>query len=293
MTSDAERECYYRLARKHSALGGIVELGAWLGASTAYLAAGVRDAGGGSVDVYDDFAPAPDHARKVASFVAAAQGVSEAPSASGLDAFRRNLGPLIDFVRVHPGLIEEAAWSGDPISALICDAPKDVPRISSALSTFGDALSPGSVVAWQDFCHFPSYPIPACLYRLREHLEFVEAVTPGSTLVFRVTSNWAAAEVSPAALALDQWSADEVEAAWSYWLRFVPLAKQDLFICGAALFLFDLRETWRATEMLGRVSKGRRHEVLTKWRSLQSRADFARRYWPLLTVLERDPPGSV
>ena len=57
-------------------------------------------------------------------------------------------------------------------------------------------------MAWQDFCHFPSYPIPACLYRLRQHIEFVEAVTPGSTLVFRVTSQWDADEVSPAALAL-------------------------------------------------------------------------------------------
>jgi hypothetical protein len=40
-------------------------------------------------------------------------------------------------------------------------------------------------MAWQDFCHFPSYEIPACLYRLRDHLEFVEAVVPGTTLVFR------------------------------------------------------------------------------------------------------------
>jgi hypothetical protein len=291
MTSDAERECYYRLVRQQAGLGSVVELGAWLGASTAYLAAGVRDAGGGAVHVYDDFAPAADHARKVESFLAQ-HGTSGALLADGIDAFCRNLGPLLDHVRVHPGSLEEAAWSGDPISVLICDAPKDVPRISSVLTTFGRALGRGSVMAWQDFCHFPSYPIPACLYRLRKHFEFVEAVTPGSTLVFRITSKWTEAEVSTAALALDRWSADEVEEAWSYWSKLVPPEMRDLFACGAALFLFDLKETWRAAAMLTGLSGDGRKKVLEKWNSLQSRADFARRYWPLQTVLEKGLSGS-
>jgi predicted O-methyltransferase YrrM len=45
MTTDAERECYYRLAKEAAGKGAIVELGAWMGASTAYIAAGIRDSG--------------------------------------------------------------------------------------------------------------------------------------------------------------------------------------------------------------------------------------------------------
>jgi hypothetical protein len=34
MTTDAERECYYRLAKEAAGKGTILELGAWMGAST-------------------------------------------------------------------------------------------------------------------------------------------------------------------------------------------------------------------------------------------------------------------
>ena len=56
MTTDAERECYYRLAKDAAGKGAVVELGAWMGASTAYIAAGIRDSGVPvKVHVYDKF----------------------------------------------------------------------------------------------------------------------------------------------------------------------------------------------------------------------------------------------
>src|SRR5690349_18323981 len=241
MTTDAERECYYRLAREASGNGAIVELGAWMGASTAYIAAGIRDSGGGRAHVYDQFISKPGHIRKVEEFYDK-RGIDKAPVGPSLEAFKANLGPLMEFVEPHQGKIEQMQWGDEPIALLITDAPKRVPAISAVLMKLSDALQPGAIMAWQDFCHFPSYEIPACLYRLRDHLEFVEAVVPGTTLVFRVKSQWNLAEVTQSALALDRWTPDEIGEAWDYWTGSVDLSKRALFACGAAMFLCDIGE---------------------------------------------------
>src|SRR5687767_3336658 len=78
MTTDAERECYYRLTKEAAPKGAIVELGAWLGASTAYIAAGMRDSTGGKVHVYDQFVSKPGHIGKVKAFYAK-ENIDKAP----------------------------------------------------------------------------------------------------------------------------------------------------------------------------------------------------------------------
>lgn len=285
MTTDAERECYYRLARDGAGKGAIVELGAWLGASTAYIAAGIRDSGiDVRAQVYDKFESKPGHAAKVAAFYET-RGLDKVPMGPCLTDFRRNLGPLLAHVETHPGQIEEMDWSGEPIAVLITDAPKRVPAISAVMTKLGPSLWSGAVMAWQDFCHFPSYEIPACLYRLREHLEFVEAVVPGTTLVFRVSSAVDQAKVTPEALALARWTPTEIAEAWDYWLDgFVPAEKRNLFRCGAAMFLCDLGHVGEALEHL--EAAGTPPDVVKKWRYLQERrADFVTRYAPLFEHL--------
>lgn len=282
MTTDAERALYYRLAKEAPA-GAIVEFGAWLGASTAYIAAGIRDSGvARKVQVYDKFVSKPGHARKVAAFYSKQGGAI--PIGPSLEQFKANLGPLIEHVDIHKGQIEDIRWKGGPISLLITDAPKRVPQISPVLTELREALQPGAIMAWQDFCHFPSYEIPACLYRLRDHIEFVEAVVPGTTLAFRVKSQWTAEEVSPDALALERWSAAEIIDAWLYWLDFVPEEKASLFRCGAAMFLYDIGEQRAALEALAPVM--REPDVAKKWTYLRAnRADFVVRYSRLFGLM--------
>ncbi len=285
MTTDAERECYYRLVSEGVGKGAIVELGAWLGASTAYIASAIRDSGSDQkAQVYDKFQSKPGHAQKVKTFYAK-KGIEAMPIGPCLLDFQKNLGPLMGHVETHPGQIENLKWKGGPISVLITDAPKRVPQISSVLTKFKDALQPGSVMAWQDFCHFPSYEIPACLYRLRDRLEFVEAVVPGTTLVFRVASQWAANEVSEQALSLGNWTAAEIDTAWAYWSHFVPAEKAALFQCGQAMFLCDIGETTEAVAVLGDVADD--YAVQAKWRYLhEARPDFVKRYKPLFGVMQ-------
>jgi hypothetical protein len=287
MTTDAERECYYRLASDAAGKGAIVELGAWLGASTAYIAAGIRDSGVDTkVLVYDKFESKPGHIAKVRAFYDR-RGIDAVPVGPSLQAFRDNLGPLMQFVSPHQCQIETIRWPGEPIALLVTDAPKRVPAISAVLMALRDALQPGAIMAWQDFCHFPSYEIPACLYRLRDHLEFVEAVVPGTTLVFRVKSQWNIAEVTKAALDLRRWTPEEIEMAWAYWFDAVPAEKRGLFACGAAMFLCDIGEPEEGTKLLYRIWADQRDDIVAKWRYLKTnRPDFLTRYAPLFDYLE-------
>jgi predicted O-methyltransferase YrrM len=296
MTTDAERECYYRLAKEAADKGTIIELGAWMGASTAYIAAGVRDADEpkvGKVIVFDKFQSKPGHIRKVKEFYSK-RGIDKAPVGPCLETFKANLGGLMHFVAPVPGQIEQTikqTWADNSISLLVTDAPKRVPAISTVLTALRKALQPGAIMAWQDFCHFPSYEIPACLFRMRDHIEFVEAVVPGTTLVFRLKSQWTAEEVSLDALALSKWTPQEIGRAWAYWMTngFVPAEKVSLFRCGAAMFMCDLGHGADAVNVLAGVYQDDATAIVKKWRYLKAqRPDFVGRYAPLFAYLEQE-----
>jgi hypothetical protein len=286
MTTDAERECYYRLAKEAAGKGAIVEFGAWMGASTAYIAAGIRDSGVKQhVWVYDHFISKRGHIGKVKEFYDK-RGIDRVPVGPSLETFKDNLGPLMDYVEPIQGAAEKVVWDSQPIALMITDAPKRVPAISAVLTRLRKGLQPGSLMAWQDFCHFPSYEIPACLYQLRNHIEFVEAVVPGTTFVFRLKSQWSADEVSLDALALSGWKPSDVHAAWAEWLHDVPPEKQALFKCGAAMFLCDIGAPSEALRVLAHVFTNEPEAILPKWRYLkEARPDFLTRYAPLFAYL--------
>lgn len=290
MTSDAERECYYRLAKEAAGKGAIIEFGAWLGASTAYMAAAIRDSGvDQKMHTFDKFLSKKGHIYKVQEhYQKRGIDLSQAPVGDAFEAFKDFLGELMAYVEPHAGEIADARWGYEPIALIVNDAPKRVPAISAMLTNFRGGIRPGTVMAWQDFCHFPSYEIPACLYRLRDHFEFTEAVYPGSTLVFRVKSAWDPVEVTPEALAVNSWTPNEIAAAYDYWLKLVPAPKADTFRSGRAMFLCDIGEASLAAEALAdAVSRGDK-PAIKKWLYLKAgRPDFVVRYAPLFAYLER------
>lgn len=290
MTTDAERQAFYELATEAAGKGAIVELGAWMGASTAYIAAGIRDSGvERKALVFDKFQSKPGHIRKVKEFYDR-KGIKKAPLGPCLQTFKQNLGGLMKYVEPRPGQIEQTIaqpWADDSISLLVTDAPKRVPAISAVLTALKDAMQVGSVMAWQDFCHFPSYEIPACLYRLRDHLEFVEGIVPGTTMVFRVKSKWTAEEVSLDALSLDRWTKAETDKAWYHWAKYVPAEKFELFRCGQAMFLCDIGEREEAEWILRCIYDDDAGAIMPKWRYLKdARPDFVKRYAPLFDLLD-------
>jgi hypothetical protein len=124
---------------------------------------------------------------------------------------------------------------------------------------------------------------------LREHLEFVEAVVPGTTLVFRIKSQWKLRECSLSAFDLGSWTPEEINQAWDYWSDFVPTEKAALFQCGAAMFLCDIGFTDEAAALLKQIYTVNADAILKKWRYLkENRSDFVTRYAPLFEYL-----GSV
>ena len=289
MTSDAERECYYRLASEAAGKGAIIEFGAWLGASTAYMAAALRDLGASQkLHTFDKFLSKQGHIFKVKEhYEKRGIDISTAPVGDAFEAFKSYLGPLVEFVEPHRGEIEQARWGDDLIALIVNDAPKRVPAISAMLTNFRKGIREGTVMAWQDFCHFPSYEIPASLYRLHEHFEFREAVYPGSTLVFTVKSIWNRQEVAQSVLDIGTWTPSEIAEAWDYWLDGrVDARKADIFRCGRAMFLCDIGEPGLAVEALAEIIARRDKTVLKKWSYLRKRrGDFVKRYAPLFKYL--------
>jgi len=277
MTSEAERRCYYRLAKQQNCHGYVVELGAWLGAATAWIAAGVRDSGcPARAHTYDRFKWHPaQHNRKAGGPISRDQ----------LAQFKLNLGPLLDYVEPHKGEIADLVWDKGNVSLLICDAPKRIKAISQALTAFADYVYAGTILVWQDFTHSASYDIAATCSRLRQHLEFVEAV-PGSTAVFHVKRSWDKREVSAAELSTDNWTPDEIEEAWAYWLPYLPPDMAAHFVAGKAMFLCDRGETKRARAVLRGVLQDYGDGILGTWQDWKRhRIAFHRRFAPLFDEL--------
>lgn len=292
MTTLAERQAYYRLAREMAPRGAVVELGAWLGASTVYLASGVRDSGENrKVHVYDRWHWDASHERKVIAWRKdhPGEGYCDSPMPTAgtmFERFEANLGDLRPFVKSHVGEITAIKWDGGQISLIVFDAPKRVKEIVSVLKVFGPHVCEGTRFAWQDFAHFPSYEIVACLYRLKDYLTFDYGVAPGTTAVFTVKEPWPWEAAVKGEISLSTWSPDEVISAWDHWTRKLPEYMRARFRCGAAMFLCDIGKPSEGQALLRSVIKDSAVEVLPKWNYIrQNRSDLAKRYAPLFAEL--------
>lgn len=280
MTTETERREYYDLALKGVKKGAVIELGAWLGAATVWLAAAMRDSKTGKrVQVYDRFYWDPDHERK-------APGAGEGGL---LEAFKRNLGDYLAYVAVHQGDIRKMKWTGGPIGCIIFDAPKRIPAISHTLTEFADHVQSGTYMAWQDFAHFPSYEIVASLSRLEAagNIKFLHAVYPGTTAVFKVVKPWAREQVTESGLALKLFGSHfDIEKIWEEWFERLPEPLRGPFFCGAALFLCDLGRKDRARDIMRALIHSHYSQILPKWRELKEhRPDLVQRYEPLFGEL--------
>src|SRR5687768_3967310 len=110
MTKPAERQMFYWMTRdRYTGAGAVVELGCWLGAGTAALAAGLRDRG------------RPARLVAVDRFVwrgAANSRVTRAGLMEGDDfepMFRANIQSLEDWIEPVRADLEEFRWDRSPI----------------------------------------------------------------------------------------------------------------------------------------------------------------------------------
>jgi hypothetical protein len=278
MTTEGERYTCYQLAKAAAGRGAICELGTWLGAATAYIAAGIRDAGViQKMHAYDRFKWQPIHEVK-------AGGPLQRPM---IEQFKVNLGPLLDYVQIHAGELTDDPWKGGPISLLVADGPKRTREIAFTLKSF--RVMPGGFMAWQDFGYFPAYELPAAFARLEAagRVEMVDFVHPGTTAVFKVLEPWEDAEVSVNALATTPWKPAEILSVWDGWQQRIPEAARPRFMCGAALFLCDQGAHKLAQELFVDLIHNHRAEILPKWKYLRdAKGSFSHQYAALFQVLQ-------
>ncbi len=182
MLGRQERKLYYWLTADWMAgIGAVVELGTYVGGSTAYLAAGHAAAGlPGRVHAYDKFSSG----ERLKQRMLYDNGIPKFPGSDILPVARRLLSPWADRIDFHKGNIEELGWQGGAIELLVVDAFKKVPLIDRMTADFYPSLIPGqSLLVHQDFLHWTQPWLVSQMLRFGEAFEPVAMADP-DTVVF-------------------------------------------------------------------------------------------------------------
>lgn len=170
MLRDEESRFYFWLGRDWArGAGEIVDLGCFVGGSTARLAAG-HAAGGhpGLVHAYDQFTASEEaKARHLyAAGLPAFEGEDILPVARAL------LEPWDRRITFHRGDLMTKRWSGDPVEVLVLDASKTVALADHCAAEFFPALIAGrSVVVQQDHLHQVQPWLPAQMELLADFFQ--------------------------------------------------------------------------------------------------------------------------
>ena len=183
-----ERKLLYQLARHiYSGEGAVVELGAFCGASTCCLAAGLRDnprAAGQRVQSYDRFIADEPY---LVDFIRTQFGEALKMGQAFESTFRRATAGFSDLIEVHAGDLLEQTWSSHtPIEILFVDIAKTLALSGKVVSEFFPHLMPGkSIVIHQDFYHPTAFYLPVLMDFLWDHFTLIE---PGRdwSVVFRL-----------------------------------------------------------------------------------------------------------
>lgn len=242
MTTRYERRFLsWYAAEMFSGRGLMVDLGAWLGASSAALGAGL------------------EHNRTVASPAALVRSYDlflwEEGMAANLHAvtltrdYREGESFLPDFLRwvapwsrsivACPGDLQSVPPPAEPIELLFVDAMKTWDVANAILAGYFPRLIPGvSLVVHQDFAHFYTGWIALVMYRLRDVLRPVYHVPLSCSVAFRCE-----AEVPPAALGpyrLSDFPEPEQDAAFAWAMQLVPgYMRSALLAARAMLYVHD------------------------------------------------------
>jgi predicted O-methyltransferase YrrM len=172
-----ERKLLYHLARDvYIGAGAIVDLGAFCGASTCCLAAGLADnprAVGRRVDSFDCFLASETY---LVDYLRDQFGEQIALGQSFEAVFRRTIAEYADRIEVHAGDLLEQSWpAGEPIELLFVDIAKTLALSGKVLTEFFPRLIPGtSLVVHQDFYHPTAFYLPVVMEFLMDYFTLVE-----------------------------------------------------------------------------------------------------------------------
>jgi hypothetical protein len=229
MTSISERAYLYWYARHMFARqGAIVDLGCWLGSTTAALALGLErnvseGPGPKRIDAYDRFIWHPTMPPPGDTEVKRAFHDGE----SFLDEFKSRTRRWTHLISAHPGDLAQAAWDGGSIEFLVIDAMKSWELTSAIIGQFYPALIPGrSLILHQDFAHWFTPWIHLTQYRLRDYFAMEYVVPRSTSVVFRLVQRIPEAMISEIRSSDGSFKSDEIRAAFDYSMSLVPSDKR-------------------------------------------------------------------
>lgn len=160
MLHEEEQKLYFWLTALWARdAGAVVDLGCFVGGSTARLAAGAAAAGAQMpIHAYDRFTAE----ETVKSNTLYPAGIAPFGGNDTLPLAQELLAPWADRITLHPGEIEDQDWAGDPIELLVVDAAKTASAADAIAEKFFPALLPGrSVIVQQDCLHWRLPWLPA------------------------------------------------------------------------------------------------------------------------------------
>lgn len=274
MITPAEREHLYEAAAKrYTGTGAIIDLGTWLGGSTAAMAAGLAanrspEARRQQVHAFDRF-EMNAYMKKTYSY----PELADIPvGGSFLQVFERNMAPWASRIVAHPGDLTAYKWTGGPIELMHVDIMKNWALTNAVLRTFFTELIPGrSIILHQDYVHYNTVWIHLVMYRLRDHFEPLGQVPGSTTFEFRLRS------AIPTALlehtyGFEDFSPEEERAAfaWSRSLLTDPFAVLNIDAAEAMLHLHKgdrVNATRLLTEGMAREDAWRASDPKNKRRS--------------------------
>ena len=166
-------------AEKFEGWGAVVDLGPWLGSSSAALAEGLKRRGGREkVRSFDLFRWEPIYMEAVAP-------IGREDGADFSDVFQREIGEYASWIDATKQDLTHYTWNSGPIEILFVDAAKTWDLTNQILKGFGDALVPGrSRVVLQDFRHHSTHWLPLIFDSRPDLWEEVESVEVGWSVTF-------------------------------------------------------------------------------------------------------------
>lgn len=193
-----ELDYLHWLAGETAPLGRVVELGCFLGGSTAALLAGLNEsnARNPSVIAYDSFQAPGQEAFKVAPELV---GFGLTPNASFLDLYRKLHQDRIEAITLRQGMIPEHACGDlaaclypeqDAIGLLFIDIAKVWGVHISVLNAFAHHIEPGGIVVQQDFGDFRTPWLILHMWQLRDAFEPFHRIAGTSSYSFKRTTTY-------------------------------------------------------------------------------------------------------
>jgi hypothetical protein len=177
LTPEEKQYLVWLTSERYAGWGAIVDLGPWLGASSAALAEGLRRAGRAErIQSLDLFVWEPAYMEQSAP-------CGLGPGADFLPEFERQVAPYRRWIEPARTDLLGYRWTGGPIELLFVDAGKSWELTNAILRSFGPHLVPGkSRVILQDFLFHQTHWLPLIFDSRPDLWRETEQVEDGTTV---------------------------------------------------------------------------------------------------------------